>query len=938
MKLRYTIAPLLVILIISLLPKDIFCQAGQLDASFGQEGIVNTEIDNSGQAVFLSAAIQIDGKIVAGGYAFDSGDKVHSILARYNSDGSLDYTFGTNGIVIGTLTDSTSFMIRAIAIQHDGKIISGGIMLNRETAAIGFVTARFKTNGSLDSTFGENGYVFTSVGLSSGAQSTAIQSDGKIILGGFGYSGNTEEFRLIRLNSNGGLDNTFGTGGLVNTSAGAGSEITSIVIQSDGKIIAGGFGGNGYTSAVARYNTNGTLDNTFGTNGILIQSFGDPVSSFSAVAIQNGNRIIAAGYVTNKKAYDQAAIIRLNNNGVLDSTFGTDGIVVDSTLGSTSYLNSLTIQDDGKIVAAGTYNSLDGIITRLDTNGVPDSKFGNNGNVSIDISNFLVQALSVVSQNDGKLLMAGNLGDFAALYRLNNDGTFDNGFGTNGVGSITSLSSANIIKSIGVQNDQQIIAAGFTKNGKDTVFAVARYNQDGSLDNSFGSSGIDTLRVGTSKSAASSAAVQKDGKIVLAGYTFGGNDEGFALARFNSNGFIDNSLGTNSNGTVITPIGISNSSANSVVIQSDGKILAGGQSFDGTNYNFTLARYTAGGSLDNTFGKAGIATTSIGLFISNISSLALQTDGKIIAAGFSTTGATRKIFTLVRYNPNGDVDTTFGQGGIVTTSLGGSRAGNIILISSTINSVNLTNDGKIIAVGNSTTNDTSDFTLVRYNNDGSIDTTFGTHGIVITRIRGTNSVARSAVLESNGKIIATGYSNNGSNSDFTVIGYNPDGNIDSTFGTKGITMNTTGISSSFANSVAMEKTSGGDEKIITGGYSTNGIGYSVFTLARYNTSKTPTGIKIEKKDILPSSFALEQNYPNPFNPTTIISWQLPVSGHIVLKIYDILGREITTLVNGVKPAGNYTTTFDASRLSSGVYFYSLKAGNFYQVKKMILLK
>src|SRR5208283_5268667 len=209
--------------------------------------------------------------------------------------------------------------------------------------------------------------------------------------------------------------------------------------------------------------------------------------------------------------------------------------------------------------------------------------------------------------------------------------------------------------------------------------------------------------------------------------------------------------------------------------------------FPDATQNFTLTVNPPPGSLDTNFGAGGIVTTSFGSYPALALALGIQSDGKIVAAGQSSNGS-NLVFTLVRYDTGGSPDTTFGTGGIVTTSVGSSD--------SQANALGIQSDGEIVAAGQSSNGSHYVFTLVRYNaTDGSPDTTFGTGGKVTTSFGSKDALANALGIQSDGKIVAAGQSNNGSNSVFTLVRYNAtDGSLDTTFGTSGIVTAPLGIS------------------------------------------------------------------------------------------------------------------------------------------------
>ncbi|MEJ2617302.1 MAG: T9SS type A sorting domain-containing protein, partial [Ignavibacteriaceae bacterium] len=483
-----------------------------------------------------------------------------------------------------------------------------------------------------------------------------------------------------------------------------------------------------------------------------------------------------------------------------------------------------------------------------------------------------------------------------------------------------------------VGGEEKIVAAGSTYDGNDYDFALARYNAEGTLDNTFGIDGIVTTKVSSNNNdEAISGVIQSDGKFIAAGHS---NDEGdykFALVRYTVNGFPEK--------TVTTQAGVSFSTAYSVEIQSDGKIIAAGSTYNGRSFAFALIRYNVDLSLDNSFGTDGIVTTEIGTIDDRLSSIVIQEDGKIVAAGSTCRGHNDYDIALVRYNLNGDLDTTFGEGGIVITQID-TAYDDAYSVAVQKNSGNLTGE-KIIIAGTACIAGQFDFALVRYNLNGTLDSSFGANGIVTTKLNSTsNSVARSISIQSNGKLLAAGSTINAGYCDFAIVRYNYNGTLDNSFGTNGIV--TTQIGPSFFSeieSVVIQK----DGKIIAAGYSIAGAN-TFFTLACYKGDEV-TYAEDENPVISPSSFTLAQNYPNPFNPTTTLSFVIGNRSFVLLKVYDVLGREIATLLNEEKMPGKYKIKFNANDLSSGIYFYRLQAvpvgrqaGEFIETKKMILLR
>ncbi|MFN9912689.1 MAG: delta-60 repeat domain-containing protein, partial [Pirellulaceae bacterium] len=278
--------------------------------------------------------------------------------------------------------------------------------------------------------------------------------------------------------------------------------------------------------------------------------------------------------------------------------------------------------------------------------------------------------------------------------------------------------------SVAVQPDGKVLVGGYARIGTTDDFALVRYNADGSLDSSFGTGGMVTTAIGTGTDWAQSLTIQPDGKIVVGGYSLIGGNWDFALVRYNANGTLDTSFGTG--GMVMTAFGTSADQGYSVTIQPDGKIVVGGYASIGSNNDFALVRYNADGTLDTSFGIGGMVTTAIVTGTDQGRSVTIQPDGKLVVAGWASNGSNND-FALVRYNANGTLDTSFGTGGKVTTPVGTSTDTGL--------SVTIQPDGKIVVAGYVTFGFSNiDFALVRYNADGSRDTTFGTGGKVTTAV------------------------------------------------------------------------------------------------------------------------------------------------------------------------------------------------------------
>jgi uncharacterized delta-60 repeat protein len=381
-------------------------------------------------------------------------------------------------------------------------------------------------------------------------------------------------------------------------------------------------------------------------------------------------------------------------SGALDTTFDTDGKVTTTVGNSTSEAFAVALQADGKFVAAGYANNAlnrDFALVRYELNGALDTTFGTGGKVTTDIGGADNEILAVAIQTDGKIVAAGyssnGADDDFTLARYNANGTLDSSFGTGGIVRTNFNNSFDYSEAILIQPDGKIVAAGYSFNGSFFDFALARYNADGTPDTTFDGDGMLTTDFTGGDDLAFSLALQTDGKLVAAGVT--GTD--FGLARYNPNGSLDATF--DEDGKVSTSIN-NFDAAYALAVQTDGKIVAAGETDAGTNSDFALVRYNADGSLDTGFDADGKVTTAIGGGNEFAEALTIQTGGKIIAAGHSFNAAGNADFALVRYNADGALDSTFGAGGKVTTDFGNSA-------NDFASALTLQSSSRIIAVGSS---------------------------------------------------------------------------------------------------------------------------------------------------------------------------------------------------------------------------------------------
>jgi uncharacterized delta-60 repeat protein len=376
--------------------------------------------------------------------------------------------------------------------------------------------------------------------------------------------------------------------------------------------------------------------------------------------------------------------------------------------------------------------------------GSLDAAFGSDGTITTNFTLHRDYGLGVAIQADGKIVVAGRAaghGGMFALVRYKPNGHLDPIFGHDGRVTTNFTAKADTARALDLQANGKIVVAGGT-GGAHGNFALARYKPNGHLDPIFGHDGRVTTNFTAKVDAARAVAIQANGKIVVAGAA-GGADGKFALARYTASGALDHTFSLNGKATTNFTVGHSDA-ANAVAIQGDGKVVVAGVA-GGKDSQFALARYMRNGKLDSAFGLNGKVRTNFAVGgADGANAVAIQADGKIVAAGFdSRSNGTRK-FALARYNQDGSLDSTFESGdGMLDTSLTGNDVAFAVAIQA---------NGKIVAAGGAR----GKFGVARYLPDGTRDTNFSHDGQVTTNFSAGADVARGMLIQSNGKIVCAG--------------------------------------------------------------------------------------------------------------------------------------------------------------------------------------
>jgi uncharacterized delta-60 repeat protein len=408
----------IITLSLSIIALTAYSQAGSLDPEFGGgDGKVTTSFFNEQHAWAYQSAVQPDGKILSIGFTGVDGGFDEVVLIRYMPDGSYDNTFNGNGKLFIQESNIHCYG-RAILLQPDNKIV---ILVSMDADLDSIALYRFLPDGSPDNSFDVDGRVTTNLGTTyQGPKAMAMQPDGKILIGG--YAGNYNEpfdkFFVARYKPDGKLDTSFDGDGVAMTTVGESwTNITTLLVQPDGKIIASGFATfNGSEDfALVRYNSNGTLDHSFSGDGIASASFTAGDDDATGAVLCPDGKILVGGFATPQSSNPEFAIARFTSDGILDNSFHGDGmnVIQVSTFADKAY--SILLQPDGKILLGGFAHSngeggSDMALVRLNENGIPDYTFDGDGiAIYTTISESSNVILNLAFQPDGKIIASGFL-------------------------------------------------------------------------------------------------------------------------------------------------------------------------------------------------------------------------------------------------------------------------------------------------------------------------------------------------------------------------------------------------------------------------------------------------------------------------------------------------------------------------------------------------
>ena len=935
-----------VLLVLALSPTALG-QAGSLDPSFGEDGwnAVNASISQSAKARAL--VVQPDGKAVAVGYAStgNSGINLGSFaLVRYMPDGTPDPDFGNGGAVWTAI--GTTASIDEVALQSDGRIVvAGSATVDGVSVA---ALARYLPDGSLDAAFGEGGVATSTLGtFGATATGVVVQPDGRLIISGYVHPAEDERaFAVAGFEADGSLDTSFGTGGVsvVEVVEGDGWNFAfDIALQPDGRVVAVGHevvyidGSPERSILVARFTEDGSADGTFGTDGVVRTDASERDERARAVELQpDGQIVVAAGIVApgNFSGLDMA-ILRYMEDGALDASFGAGGIVTTEFSSPTSIgATDVALLEDGRMLAVATRAGAgdpDTFLARYNADGTPDLTFGEKGRVE---TNFIPDGsgdgTAVAPLANGQFLMAGYVLDYAnggntaltylAAARFDADGGLDSGYGNNGAAFVASIGPGpDYVGGFALTADGRAVVAGKAWNGDAWVLSVARFTADGDIDASFGTDGLVTTDLLSDMSLyVVDAEVLPNGPVLVAA-NVRRQGEGWAswIVRYTADGDLDVEWG--GTGSVAFPSGGStNERLTGMALQPDGKVVvASGRAND------RIARYQPDGTLDVSFGTEGVM--AIGVPIS-IGDLAVQEDGKIIAAISGENG-----LGTLRLEPSGGFDATYGEGGFALVSVEGS--GNHL------SEIEIQPDGRIVGGGWAKTNDGTLFALVRFTPQGLPDSSFGTDGLVTTFVgEGEGGVSNALLLQPDGRLVSGGWvysDEEGYVSAF--VRYDPDGSVDHGFGEGGAVIGTfyldplAWFENGYETALAWHPEGG-----IVAALSAVTTRGPDLTVARFLAGAP---VSSEQDLSLPTADHLSAPTPNPARVQAALRLTLSHdSDHLEAEVFDLLGRRVAVVHEGVLRAGTHVLHIPVAEFSSGVYIVGVTGERLRLTRKLTVVR
>lgn len=634
---------------------------GTPDPGFGNNGLV---VYNTGTTSrFYAVAAAPGGRILAAG-SVSTGAGSNSAVVRFLNDGSLDPDFGDNGLAEVAVNTFTTDIFYSLAFFPNGDILATGASNIVGTG----VAVRLTSNGSPAAGFGTNGIAEIEVpDHTIFFYGSAVQPDGKVLLGGYRSKVPNRDVMVTRLLSDGTPDAGFGSAGTAFTDVGVSDILRALTLLPDGKILGAGYQastGGPAQALLLRYTAAGNLDASFGDNGIVTDFSDTEVSRFYALALRSNGNLLAAGHRQNARNHYDLALAGFQANGSADPAFGItdDGWQSDNLASADNVVNAVLPGENGHIIVVGsTPVAVEFNVSQYSSEGT---------RLSFDSLDAMSNIQNVMPIDGGGFMVHGISFDTCIVWKFKTDGTLDGAFGDLGILRIVlpDMSSLTFVDAAMLPDGKVLLCGGGIDQNNNYLNFIARVLPDGSPDMGWNGTGI--LELPSSIGAIGHVlCLQPDGKLLVGGRAY--TDNKFFLARYEINGATDAGFGIN--GIQLQEAGGPDEVVRDIVLDPVGRIVVAVLVTSSVDVlQNVVLRFSPSGFLESGFGDGGAVIFPIGSGINNYYepkfeySLGVQADSKILLSSFADND-----MVLYRLLPNGTSDSDFGINGAVKTDIFG---------------------------------------------------------------------------------------------------------------------------------------------------------------------------------------------------------------------------------------------------------------------------
>lgn len=613
--------------------------AGALDNSFDGDGRQTITFGAQTDGAKCVTVDSLNRVVVAG--SISNGSIGSFAVARLTAAGALDATFDGDGrktVGFGAFGGNAN----GVAVDSLDRIVLVGSTSNGSNAD--FAVARLTTAGALDSSFDGDGRQTVGFGASfhDNATSVAIDSLDRVVVAGYTYTGSNIYFAVARFTAAGALDTSFDGDGKQTIVFGAFEDTArGVAIDSQDRVVVAGDTYDVYRDfAAARLTVAGALDGSFDGDGRkTLDLKANSNGTGNAVAVDSLGRTVVAGVSSGVTVYT-FAVARYTPAGALDATFGGTGIVSFAFGAVYDFLFGMTIDSLDRVVLAGYTENGSGsdfAVARLTAAGALDASFDGDGKQTIPFGTAQFSSTTVAVDSLNRVVVAGTTfngsnSDFSVA-RLTVAGALDASFDGDGMQSITFGTGDDTAAGVAIDSLDRVVVAGTTENASVADFAVARLTVGGTLDSSFDGDGKQTIDFGASYEAAFGVAIDSLNRVVVAGYSFNGSDNDFAVSRLTVAGALDPSFDGDGRQTI--SFGTTNEGAAGVAVDSLDRVVASGGASDGLNSNWAVARLTSAGAVDSSFDADGRQTITFLGGVESATGVAVTSADRVVVGGYS---------------------------------------------------------------------------------------------------------------------------------------------------------------------------------------------------------------------------------------------------------------------------------------------------------------